>query len=221
MSGVKLLGINGSPISRRVEWALKIKGVEYEFIEEDLQNKSQLLLESNPVYKKIPVLLHNGKPIAESLVIIEYIDEVFEGPCILPKDHYDRAIARFWAKFLDEKCIPAVWKAFWSQGEEQEEDKKEAYEVLKVLDNELKDKKFFGGDGIGFVDIAANFVGFWIGIIEEATGVVLVTSEKFPNFCAWRNKYLNCDQVKENMPSREMLLGYFKSRVQAVGNGPK
>ncbi|KAK4724975.1 hypothetical protein R3W88_027754 [Solanum pinnatisectum] len=216
MSGVKLLGVNGSPASQRVEWALKIKGVKYEFITEDLQNKSPLLLKSNPVYKKIPVLLHNDKPIAESLVIIEYIDEAFEGPSILPKDPYDRAIARFWAKFLDDKCLPAVWKALWSQGEEQEKDREEAYEVLKVLDNELKDKKFFGGDNIGFVDIVANFVGFWIGIVEEATGVVLVTSEKFPNFCAWRDEYLNCDKVKENLPSREMLLGYFKSRVQAV-----
>ncbi|CAN4109691.1 unnamed protein product [Withania somnifera] len=216
MSGVKLLGINGSPSSRRVEWALKIKGVEYEFIEEDLHNKSTLLLESNPVYKKIPVLLHNGKPIAESLVIIEYIDEAFEGPSILPKDPYDRAMARFWAKFLDDKCLPALWKALWSQGDEQEKDKEEAYEVLKVLDNELKDKKFFGGNDVGFVDIVANFVGNWVGIVEEATGVVLVTSEKFPNFCNWRYKYLNCSQVKENMPPREMLLGYFKSRVQAA-----
>lgn len=211
-----MLGVNGSPSSRRVEWALKIKGVEYEFVEEDLQNKSTLLLESNPVYKKIPVLLHNGKPIAESLVIIEYIDEAFEGPSILPKDPYDRAIARFWAKFLDEKCLPAVWKALWSQGDELEKDKEEAYGVLKVLDNELKDKKFFGGNNVGFVDIVANFVGYWIGIVEEATGVVLVTSEKFPNFWAWRNEYLNCNQVKENMPPREMLLGYFKSRVQVV-----
>ncbi|MCD9561416.1 hypothetical protein HAX54_020522 [Datura stramonium] len=216
MSGVKLLGVNGSPASRRVEWALKIKGVEYEFIEEDLQNKSPLLLQSNPVYKKIPVLLHNGKPIAESLVIIEYIDEAFEGPSILPEHPYDRAIARFWAKFLDDKCLPAAWKALWSQGDEQEKDKEEAYEALKVVDNELKDKKFFGGEKIGFVDIVANFVGFWIGIIEEATGVVLVTSEKFPNLCAWRDEYLNCNHVKENMPSREMLLAYFKARAQAA-----
>ncbi|OIT21889.1 PREDICTED: probable glutathione S-transferase [Nicotiana attenuata] len=216
MSGVKLLGHSGSPFSRRIEWALNIKGIVYELIEEDLQNKSPLLLQSNPIHKKIPVLLHNGKPIAESLVIVEYIDETFDGPSILPKDPYDRAVARFWAKFLDEKCLPAVWKALWSKGEEQEKDKEEAYEVLKVLDNELKDKKFFGGEKFGFVDIAANFVGFWIGIVEEATGVVLVTSEKFPHFCTWREEYLNCSQVKENMPNREMLLGYFKGRVLAA-----
>uniref|UniRef100_A0A2P2KYL7 Glutathione S-transferase n=1 Tax=Rhizophora mucronata TaxID=61149 RepID=A0A2P2KYL7_RHIMU len=100
---VKLLGFWVSPFSRRIEMALKLKGVEYEYVEENLSNKSPLLLRHNSIHKKIPVFIHNGKSISESLVILEYIDETWKQNPILPKDPYNRAIARFWAKYVDEK----------------------------------------------------------------------------------------------------------------------
>ncbi|KAG5550353.1 hypothetical protein RHGRI_015348 [Rhododendron griersonianum] len=171
---VKLLGIWASPFSCRVEIALKLKGIKYEFIEEDLANKSPLLLESNPVHKKIPVLLHNGKPIAESIVILEYIEQTWKVNPILPEDPYERAMARFWAKFVYEQVHHA------GKGKEQEQAKEEAIDLLKTLEGQLKDKRFFGGDTIGLVDIVAIVTWYWVQVIQEATGLELLTEERFP-----------------------------------------
>ncbi|KAL3839466.1 hypothetical protein ACJIZ3_024057 [Penstemon smallii] len=221
MAEVKLFGCGYSPFSRRVEMALKLKGVEYEYIEEDLSNKSPLLLKYNPIHKKVPVLLHNDKPIAESSIIIEYIDETWEGPSILPKDPYERAMARFWVKFIDEKCGVAMWKAFASPGEEGEKAKEEAAQLLKFLEEEIKGKKFFGGENIGLVDIAANFIGYWFGIIQQIAGLELLTKEKYPNLCKWVDGYINHSLVKDNLPPKDKMTEVLKPLAQPGYSGYK
>ena len=103
---MKVLNLWASPFGMRVLIGLEQKGIKYEYQEENLSSKSELLLQMNPVHKMIPVLIHNGKPVCESLSILEYIDEAWAN-CnpLLPSNSYDRARARFWADFVDKKVF--------------------------------------------------------------------------------------------------------------------
>ncbi|XP_048319651.2 probable glutathione S-transferase [Ziziphus jujuba] len=218
---VKVFGVQRSPFSGRVEIALKLKGVDYEFFEEDLSNKSPLLLKYNPVHKKVPAFLHNGNAIAESQVILEYIDETWNNsPLILPKDPYDRAQARFWARFIDEKCFPTLRKVFWGR-EEPDKVKEELKELLKTLENELKDNKFFGGETIGFVDIVGNIIAYWVPCMLEAAGVELLTEEKYPRLYQWIHEFVNHDVVKETLPPRDELIAFYRGHRQSVSTSSR
>ncbi|XP_058736991.1 probable glutathione S-transferase [Vicia villosa] len=219
---VKLFGVVGSGFVHGVQIALKLKGIEYQFVEEDLANKSDLLLKYNPVYKKVPVFVHNEKPISESNVILEYIDETWKQNPILPSDPYEKALVRFWSKFIQDKIVASFSRAVRAFNDEKEREKNlaETSEALKILENELKDK-FFGGEEIGFVDIAAVFVAFTIPLIQEVAGFELFSAEKFPKLYNWGKEFLNHSIVKEIVPAREPTLVYFKARYELLVSASK
>ncbi|KAF2320286.1 hypothetical protein GH714_026714 [Hevea brasiliensis] len=165
---VKLLKNWSSPYGLRVVWALKLKGIEYDEALEDLSNKSSMLLLYNPVYKKIPVFVHNGKPICESLLILEYLEETWKQTPLLPEDPHQRALARFWAKFGDEKVLQTMrLDVLLKQGKQQEEAIVSIIENFKYLEEELKGKKFFGGETIGLVDIALGWLAYHFNVVED------------------------------------------------------
>ncbi|CAM0950417.1 unnamed protein product [Alopecurus aequalis] len=214
---VQLFGIWSSPYVFKVKWALSIKGVEYEYVEEDLRNKSRQLLEHNPVHKKVPVLVYNGKPVAESDVIIEFIDEAWKdrGGRILPEAPHERAMARFWARFGNDKLSPPIWKWFTAaRGEEREAAREAAVVQLQFLEEELAlgGKEFFAGESVGFVDLSLGALAYVIPMYEEIIGVRLVTEESFPSLYAWMGQFLASPPVKNHLPPLEKL----KLRYQAM-----
>ncbi|XP_021299630.1 glutathione S-transferase U10-like [Herrania umbratica] len=217
-SQVVLIGTWASGYCKRVELALKLKGIPYEYIEEDLENKSSLLRHSNPVHKKVPVLLHDGIPIAESLVILEYIDEYWSNvaPKLLPEDPYQRAKIRFWANYHDQKIMPAILRIALSQGEERDQAIEDHHELLKVFEEGIeKDfpakSPFLNGDSLGFLDVIVGTVACNYQAFHEVVTVIFEPA-KHPSFFSWVTALKEHPLIKDVLPPHDKLVALMRKK---------
>lgn len=111
MQDLVLYNAPQSTCSQRVRFTLHEKGLSFAELKLDLFSGDQL----RPEYLKInpngvvPSLVHNGRVIIDSAVIIEYLDEVFPEPAVLvPHDPVARAVMRSLIRYIDEVPTPAV-----------------------------------------------------------------------------------------------------------------
>ena len=209
---LKLLGVWTSPYVIRVRVVLNLKSLPYEYVEENLGSKSGLLLGSNPVHKSVPVLLHGGRPVNESQVIVQYIDEAWptgktgHSPSVLPADPYERAVARFWAAYVDDK-VGSAWQGMLFTCRTEEERAaavSRAMAALETLEGALaecsKGKAFFGGDGIGFVDVVLGGYLGWFGAVDKMIGRRLIDPAQTPLLARWEERFRAAEAARGVVP---------------------
>ncbi|KAJ4777301.1 Glutathione S-transferase family protein [Rhynchospora pubera] len=214
---LKLLGMWASPFVIRVRMMLEEKGLSYEYIEQDLFNKSELLLKHNPIHKKVPVLIHGDRDICESLVILQYIDEKWSGtgPPVLPIDPYDRAIARFWALYIDDKLLPSFIGFMKAATEEAKAEKiADTQTALELLEGAFQKcsagKDFFGGDTTGYLDVTLGSHLAWIKTTEIMSGAKLLDETKVPLLVDWAKRFSTLDCAKKTLPSVDRVEKYAR-----------
>src|SRR3989338_8380407 len=86
--------------SHRVRLVLAEKAVTVDFVEVDLHNRPDELMELNP-YGMVPTLVDRDLVLYESNIIVEYLEERFPHPPLMPVYPVARARSRLMLSRID------------------------------------------------------------------------------------------------------------------------
>ncbi len=105
---LKIYGALLSPFVRKVRCALSEKQIPYELVATNPFDKSSDFLKRSPL-GRIPALEdEQGRSLADSTVIAEYLEERFPTPALFPRDPYDRARVRWFDEYADGGMAPSL-----------------------------------------------------------------------------------------------------------------
>jgi len=106
---VELYHFWSSVCSVRARMALEEKGVPWESRYIDLFRFDQMTPEYLAINPDgvVPTLVHDGQPVRESTIIVEYVDDAFDGPPLKPDDAIGRARMREFIRMTDDR-FPAI-----------------------------------------------------------------------------------------------------------------
>jgi glutathione S-transferase len=164
------------PYCARARIALAEKGIEHEVIEIDLSDRPHWIYEKNST-GRVPVIEEDAWILPESSVILEYLEERYPEPPLLPADPADRAAARVLIFRHDD-----VTKPYYAlrRGEEGAAERFDGQ--LATLDDVLTRQPWLTGSEYGLADIA--FVP-WVLRARDMLGVSL---DSFPALRSWLDR---------------------------------
>jgi glutathione S-transferase len=134
------------PYAARVRIVLAEKGLGYDAVEIDLDDRPAWLYEKNPL-GRVPVYEEDeGLVLPESRVIMEYLEERYPDPALWPDDPAERALGRLWLERFEDRLGGAYYAV--RRGEPRE--------ILDArladLDGALEAQPYLSGRDYGLAD---------------------------------------------------------------------
>lgn len=139
--------------SHRVRIVMAEKGVTSEIIDSDLDNLSDELLEVSP-YAALPVLVDRDVCLYDSIVLMEYLDERFPHPPLLPVYPVTRAQIRLFVQRIEKDWCFAFDQLIGDKLSDLEAKKAKTKLKNQIigLSPILKEKPYFMSDDFSLVD---------------------------------------------------------------------
>lgn len=140
----------GSPYSHRVRLVLAEKNIAVDIVDTDPVNISDDIMDLNP-YGTLPTLVDRDLVLYDSRIIMEYLDERFPHPPLLPVDPVSRATSRLYMHRVDRDWYTLVDKILRG-GKPATRARKELRESLSVTAPVFAARPFFMSDDFTLVD---------------------------------------------------------------------
>ncbi len=139
--------------SHRVRMVLAEKGVTVDIVDVDPSKKPEDLAEINP-YNSLPTLLDRDLVLYEANVIMEYLDERFPHPPLLPVYPVQRALSRLWISRVEKEWSNKLDILMAGKGRETviTKARKELRESIIAIAPIFGEKPFFMNDEFSLVD---------------------------------------------------------------------
>lgn len=179
---LKLISHKLCPYVQRAVISLTEKGVPFERIDIDLDNKPDWFLKISPL-GKVPVLQVGDKVVFESAVILEYLEETQPKP-LHSKDPLTRAEHRAWMEF-GSAVLADIWGLETATDEAAFNVKvKQATEKFARLETRLVAAPWFDGESFSLVDAVFAPVFRYFDTFDEI-GDFGILADK-PKISRWR-----------------------------------
>ncbi|GEN22585.1 stringent starvation protein A [Halomonas cupida] len=137
--------------SHRVRIVLAEKGVAVDIVEVGEDSHPEELADLNP-YNSVPTLLDRDLVLYESKVMMEYLDERFPHPPLLPVYPVARAQSRLWMHRIEREWCPMVERIQAGSKKEADKARKELRESLVGISPIFEDMPYFMSEEFTLVD---------------------------------------------------------------------
>lgn len=141
------------PFSHRVRLVLAEKGVTVEIVDLDPEKKPEELLDLNP-YNTVPVLVDRDLVLYQSRIIMEYLDERFPHPPLMPVYPVARANARLMIYRIDRDWYALLSRIERGTPSEAQQARKELRDSLTAAAPVFEETRYFLSDDYSLLDCA-------------------------------------------------------------------
>ncbi|QEL57401.1 glutathione S-transferase family protein [Chromobacterium paludis] len=169
---IKLHGVSFSPYYNKVKIALLEKGVNFQEVLTP-PSQDEWLLEKSPM-GKIPFVEINGHPLAESTVILEWLEDAYPTASLLPLTPNGRALSRelmllleFYVMQPARPLVGHMFKGGRPDAAQCEEMRQSIARGISAVAQLAQHGPWLAGDVFSFADLSAAGVLPIVGLLSR------------------------------------------------------